>query len=87
LRSPPLLHGHPSACDAIHDNGTTERQKPNWADTYIDIDRRGGPDRRELEEIVNRKISVSAAETIKKHFTTLNSILVDHTSAHRASAL
>jgi len=68
LPSPPLLHGHPSACDAIHGNGTTERQKPDWADTYIDIDLPGGPDRRELHEIVNWEISASAAETIKKKF-------------------
>jgi hypothetical protein len=74
LPSPPLLHGHPSACDAIHGNGTTERQKPDWADTYIDIDLPGGPDRRELHEILNWEISASAAETIKKNFTTLNSI-------------
>jgi hypothetical protein len=49
-----LLHGHPSAGDAISgSNGTTERQEADWADTYIDLDLPGGPDRRELGEIVN----------------------------------
>ena len=47
---------------------------PAWADTYIDLDLPGGPDRRELGEIVNWEISARAAETIKKSFTTLNSI-------------
>jgi hypothetical protein len=69
------LHGHPSAGDAISgSNGTTERQKADWADAYIDLDLPGGPDRRELEEIVNWEISASAADTIKKKFTSLNSI-------------
>jgi hypothetical protein len=47
---------------------------PAWADSFVDLDLPGGPDRRELEEIVNREISASAADTIKKKFTSLNSI-------------
>jgi hypothetical protein len=66
LPSSPWLHGHPSAGVISGSNGTTERQEADWADTYIDLDLPGGPDRPELQEIVSCEISASAAETIKK---------------------